>query len=137
MFLAENTPEAANQRNRIAGLTLPDSNYTPAIIPQRGTRLDITSDIGRKLTEPKLSACFWDVCVTATMAMPKTAVYKYYGPPTRQYNIGATRQVTPMKPKPKTETVQDFSHNQLWNSVACADPAHVPTAVCFRNTIHS
>ncbi len=82
-----------------------------------------------KLPAPEHLSGFWRRgLATPRMAMPKTAMDEHDDFVLGQDDVRGTRQVSPVKPEPVAETMQQAADLQLWGGVPTADRGHVPTA---------
>ena len=82
-----------------------------------------------KLAGPELLSGFWCRGVaTPWMAMPKTAMNEHDSFVPREDDVRRTWQVSPVKPEPVPETMQQSTDLQLRRCVPAADRSHVPTA---------
>jgi len=60
--------------------------------------------------------------------MPEASVHKYYRMVARQHDVGLARQVSDMKSKPKTMTVQQAANQDFRLGVATTYAGHHPAA---------
>jgi hypothetical protein len=67
--------------------------------------------------------------------VPEAAVNKNDGFVFGQDNVGAAGQFAVVQPEPVTHLVQEGADDEFGLGVAGTDSAHIPTSVCFRETI--
>ena len=84
--------------------------------------LVIISDVAIKLLLPELCIAFRSsTALTPLMAVPKTPMDKDNGLVLRQHNIGFTRQVFSMEPKPVPHPMKHGSYDQFRLGVIALD----------------
>ncbi len=99
-------------------LTFPNHKHVPTQAPKSLRHAAISSDVAIELFRPKFHARLWHrrsfaLCV----AMPEAAMHEYDGFEPGKNDIGAARQILPVKAKPKTQGMSDAPHRYLGRRV--------------------
>lgn len=83
----------------------------------------IPPDIRFEFLPPEHGVALRRVCISASrMAMPETAVNEDGKSVAGENDVGTTRQIATMEPKPVTHLMQDGSNDQFRRGVPRADP---------------
>ena len=117
-------------------LTLPNSEYTPSILPEGPLDFLVATRVALNLPSPKRTTCGWQGSSSASsVPMPKTPVDEHYSATLGQNDVGAAREILPVKAEPKPNSVQKRADHFLGLCVLPADAAHQPTALLLREDI--
>lgn len=96
----------------------------------------VALSISGKFQLPKASVLLRQTrSLTAFMLVPKAAVDKDYGAIFGKDDVGAPRQIAPMKPKAISHCVENRSHPKFRRGVAIPDPAHNLASLPLRKDI--
>src|SRR6266550_2635003 len=88
-------------------LAFPDDQNSPPVGPKRLFRFRVAPNIFFKFFDPVLGSGFWG-CSSSTgfVTMPKASMHEDYLFVSGEYQVGAARQVSPMKSKAEPERVR-------------------------------
>jgi len=117
-------------------LTLPNYRHAPSQ-PAEGLPVNsISCRVAFQFSHPPFpSASRRSAVFAPRMPVPETSVNKNHSFIFWQNYVGPPRQLFPMHSEPITHPVQHRSHNHLRLGILPPNPAHVPTAPCFRQPV--
>lgn len=119
-------------------LTFPNCDYIPPIRSESHSCPNVSLDIGAELRLPEIGASSGDCGIpTAFVAVPETAMDKYTGLESREYNVRASRKVSAMKPKSVAVAMKKPAHHHLRSRVPSLDACHHARTGCRVDDIHS
>ena len=105
-------------------LAFPDHNGLPPEHAQLLGGLDVADTIPGQLWCPVVFVGLGEMAFATIVAVPKTAVNEDDGSELRQHDIGLSREVAILQPKPETHSVQHFTNTNLWLGVVGTYPPH-------------
>lgn len=134
----EQAADMCEDPSRGLEFAFPNDQHLPPGRPQRILHTRIPLKIFLEFSLPELHAGFGGGRESATfMPMPEASMDKYTGPESREYNVGASREVPAMKPKSVTVGMEQPSYHELWPGITPLDACHHARAGSFVNDIHS
>lgn len=118
-------------------LALPDDEHGPAGTLQRFDCPLVPFDVALELGGPEVGSGLGQHCImTAWMAVPEAAMYKYTGLQARQYNVRSSGKIPAMQPIPVSIGVQESAYQHLRLRVLPPDGRHHPRSSGGINDVH-
>ena len=135
--VAKEAQESSTQCIHVLGFTFPDSHHFPSDPTKRLNAplipFDVSAKFQRPITDPRLGSPPVFAC---SVLVSKTTVDEDDLSPSREYQIGRSRQGSLMKPVTVSEAIQKSADNEFWLRVFSSNPAHVLAASCWRDSVH-
>jgi hypothetical protein len=117
--------EERHERIRIAGLTLPDRDYSVAPRPKIPHGLRVAFSILSELPFPKFAVALGHGRELATIVVvPETTMDKYCPLLATVRDVRGTGQVTVLHTIPMAECMQLLAHQDLGPSISLTNPPH-------------
>ena len=129
-FLRKKPKQGFGQSNPVLGLAFPHNQHAPAGILQFGTCCRIARNVLIQLCVPELRIRRRALAAWTVVPMPEAAVHEDYLPMSGKNNIGVTRQITPVQPKPVPGRMKYFTNCDLRRRVSISDFRHHPASLC-------
>jgi hypothetical protein len=135
--VAKEAQESSTECIHTLGFTFPDRHHFPSdptkflnapLIP-----FDVSAQLQRPITDPRLGN---SPVFASLVLVPKTTVDKDDLSPSREYQIGRSRQGSLMKNVTVSEAMQKSADNEFWLRVFSSNLAHDLAASCWRDSVH-
>lgn len=116
--------------DRVLQGALPNDAHTPATLAKHCRMACVPVDISLEFLLPEFCVCLWDGGVsTALVPVPETAMNEYHGPVFRKHQIGRARQISDMKPVPKSPGKKTGAKHPFGPGILSADARHHAAAL--------
>lgn len=116
--------------DRLLQGAFPNDSHTPSKVVKHCCMARVPVDISPEFLLPEFAVRLWRGGVaTAFVPVPETAVNEYHGPVFREHQIGRARQISYVKPVPKSPGEQNGAKHPLRPSIFPANARHHAAAL--------